>query len=83
MELFKLTGTNAVEHWVNPLKISRVTFSPATTTTMPGIPTPENLVPEPIMINEPASLVIHLDTGFAIQTADNVADLIDKLDKVG
>jgi hypothetical protein len=83
MNLFKFDGTNSVQHWVNPLKIARVSFTPETTeTTFPPPTFPEPDPPaEPIITVVPASLVVHLDNGFAIQVADNKEDLLDKLDK--
>jgi hypothetical protein len=79
MELLKLVGTNGIEHWVNPLKVSRVTFTQETTTA--GLPNEDGTPADPIVT--PASLVVHLDTGFSIQVPDDLATLVDKLDKVG
>ena len=71
MDLMKINGTNAAEHWINPTKISRVTYTPQI-----EIPTPG----EPTIV--PPSIVVHLDSGFAINVADSAQDIVDKINKV-
>jgi len=81
MELLKIDSINSSEHWINPTKVARVTFTPAGTFSTPGIPTAEDPNPAPIITPVPASLVVHLDNGFSIQVADAVEDIIDKINK--
>jgi len=81
MELITFTGTNGSQHWLNPLQISRVTFTPASTSIPPpvigddGIPIPQ--LPVPV----PPSLIIHMTSGFSIQVADSVDDITEKINR--
>lgn len=66
MELLKITGVNDTQHWINPTKILRVTL------------TPSALDGEIVL---PPTLIVHLDSGFSIQVADSVDDIVDKINK--
>lgn len=95
MDLMKFVGTNGTQHWANPTKISRVTFTessviPAVTVFVPGhleLPDGTPAVPDKTIIVEPEkivppSLIVHLDTGFAIEVANSASDIADLLTKI-
>ena len=72
MDFVKFDALNGVKHYVNPIKIIRVTYTPPITTTI-GEGT----------VVDPETIVVHLDNDFAFQLDEPINDVINRLDVIG